>query len=167
MYSAINKTVSLGKPVMTPYLIPVKHKSTPCCITHPFMINGECYKVTAMSLGSPHGVVFTDGIDGVDVQKTGSALGAHGLFPKGASIVFTQVLDNETVKARLWHREKGETSYTAEAACVAGVTAMMLHRILSDKVNVYMGDNEFLVEWNRGTNNVYLTGPADLLEINL
>lgn len=165
MNSAINRTVSLGKPVTTPYLIPVEHKSTPRCINDPFMINGECYKVTAMSLGSPHGVVFTDDIDSVDVKKTGSALGTHSLFPKKASMVFIQVLDNETVKACLWHRDKGETAYTAEAVCVAGVAAIMLHRILTDKANVYMGGNKFLVEWNRGTNNVYLTGPADLLVV--
>lgn len=164
MKSTINRTVSLGKPVMIPYLVPVEHKSTPNCINDPFMINGECYKVTAISFGSPHGVVFVDGIDAIDVRKTGSALGTHRLFPKGASIVFIQQLDKESCKARLWHREKGETGFTAEAVCAAGVTAMRLHKILKDKANVYMADNLFLVEWNRGTNDVYLTGPADLLE---
>ncbi|NLG88595.1 MAG: hypothetical protein GX494_05160 [Clostridiaceae bacterium] len=165
MNATMNRTISMGKPVLVPCLIPVKHKATPNCINDPIMIDGECYKVTAMSLGSPHGAVFVDDIDAVDVQKTGSALGTDSLFPEGASIVFIKVLDKETVKARLWHREKGETGFTAEAVCVAGVTAMMLHKILTDKVNVYMGGNVFQVEWDRAANEVYLTGPADLPEI--
>lgn len=153
----------MGKPIMVPCLIPVKHDSTPNCVNDPFMVNGKCFKVTAMSFGSPHGAVFVDDIDAVDVQGTGSALGTHSLFPKGANIVFIQILDNETVKARLWHLEKGETDFSAEAVCVSGVTAMMLHKVLTDRVNVYMGDNVFQVQWNRGTYEVYLTGPADLL----
>jgi diaminopimelate epimerase len=164
MKTTINRTVSLGKPVMVPCLIPVEHKSTPSCVNDPFMINGECYKVTAMSFESPHGTVLVDDIDAVNVQETGLVLGTHRLFPKGANIVFVQILDSETLKARIWHLEKGETDFTAEAACVSGVTAMMLHKILKDKVNVCMGDNVFQVEWNRGKNEVYLTGPADLLE---
>ena len=65
MTATINKTISLGKPVMTPCLIPVEHKATPNCINDPFMINGECWKVTAMSFGSPHGAVFVDDVDNV------------------------------------------------------------------------------------------------------
>jgi diaminopimelate epimerase len=163
MTATINKTISLGKPVMTPCLIPVEHKATPNCINDPFMINGECWKVTAMSFGSPHGAVFVDDVDNVDVRNTGSALGTHSLFPKGASIVFIQVLDGGTVKACLWHPGKGETDFTAEAACVAGVTAMMLHRVQASEVDVRMGQNVFRVEWNRRADMVSLTGPADLL----
>jgi diaminopimelate epimerase len=104
-----------------------------------------------------------DDVDNVDVRNTGSALGTHSLFPKGASIVFIQVLDGGTVKACLWHPGKGETDFTAEAACVAGVTAMMLHRVQASEVDVRMGQNVFRVEWNRRADMVSLTGPADLL----
>lgn len=164
MNSSKIKTISLGKPILTPYLIPVEHKATPNCINAPFMINGERYKVTAMALGSPHGAVFTDCIDSVDVQKTGTALGTHPLFPKGADIVFIQVLDGETLKTRIWLREKGETDFSAEAVCVACVTSMMLHRVITDKVKVLAGDDKFIVEWDRATGNVFLTGEAELLE---
>jgi len=129
------------------------------------MVNGDCYKVTAMSFGSPHGAVFVDDVDSIDVQHIGSSLGTHSLFPEGASIVFIQLLDGESIKARLWQRGEGEKAFTDEAVCVAGVTAMMLHRILTSKVNVYMGENVFQVEWNRGTDEVTLSGLADLLEV--
>ncbi|NLX76372.1 MAG: hypothetical protein GXZ01_03200 [Clostridiaceae bacterium] len=164
MNSTIDRTVSFGKPVTAPCLVPVEHKATPDCINDPFMINGVCYKVTAMSFGSPHGAVFVDDVDAIDVKATGAALGTHSLFPEGASIVFIQVIDKETVKARLWQRNEGEKDFTAEAACVAGVTSIMLHKVLAGKVNVCMGNNIFRVEWDRCANNVSLTGPADLLK---
>jgi diaminopimelate epimerase len=154
-------TISIGKPIMAPCLIPVEHKSTPHCINDPFMINGDCFKVTAMSFGSPHGAVFVDDCDSVDVEAIGHSLGTHRLFPKGASIVFIQMLDRENLKARLWQWGEGETPFTPEAVCVAGVAAMKLQKVLTSVANVYMGDNIFQVEWNRGIGDVWMTGLAD------
>ncbi len=157
-------TVLLGKPIMTPCLIPVNHKSTPKCISNPFMIDGDCYRVTAMSFGSPHGAVFVDNVDTLDVYTIGSNLGTHSLFPIGASIVFIQMLDDETLKTRLWQNSKGEVAFTAEAACVAGIAAMALQKVLTNKAKVYMGERMYQVEWNRGTDEVSLTGPVDFPE---
>lgn len=158
-----NRAISLGKPVTAPCLIPVKHESTPNCINNPFMVDGTCYKVTALSFGSPHGVVVADDIDAVDVEALGSSLGTHPLFPKGASIVFIQITGKETLKARLWQLNKGEIPFTFESVGVAGTAAMMLQKILERKANVLMGGNAFQVEWNKGE-AVSLTGPAHLLE---
>lgn len=158
-------TISLGKPITTPVLIPVTHASTPHCICEPFMIDGECYKVTAMSFGSPYGAVFVEDVDDVDVPTLGSKLGTHPLFPKGASIVFIQMLNKESLKVRLWLRGKGETAFTPEAACVAGTVAMMLQRVFGYKAHVSMDGNTFQVKWDRGNGNVSLTGPAALIKI--
>ena len=163
MLSTNNATISLGKPVTAPALIPVEHKSTPACINSPFMVDGECCRVTALSFGAPHGVMFVDDVDLVDVVALGSALGTHALFPKGASIVFVQMLDMENLKARLWQRDKGEAAFTPEAACAAGVAAMMCQKILLGKAIVSMRGNSFHVKWDR-CGGVMLTGPADLLQ---
>lgn len=155
----MNNTISLGKPITAPCLIPVEHKATPNCINQPFMINGECYKVTAISLGSPHGAVFVDDMDSIDVHMLGSLLGSHQLFPKGASIVFIQILDKASLKARLWQRNEGEAAFTPEAAGAAGVTAMMMQKILTKTVNVSMGENMFQVAWDIEADEVRITGP--------
>ncbi len=164
MNAAMNRTVSFGKPVTTPCLIPVEHKATPKCIGAPFMVNGDCYQVTALSFGTPHGAVIVNDVDKLDVPGIGASLGTHRLFPAGANIVFLQVLDGETIKARLWQREEGEAAYTSEAVCVAGTAAMMLQKILTSKVNVSMNGNSFQVEWDRGEGEVSLSGSALLLE---
>ncbi len=154
MKNETRKVVSLGKPITVPVLIPVEHKSTPSCICEPFMVNGRCYKVTAMSFGTPHGAVFADDIANIDVPSVGEALGTHVLFPKGASIVFIQMTDKENLKARLWQRGEGEINFTPEAAGVAGTAAMMLQKAVGYNVNVNMGGNTYTVEWNRGGGEV-------------
>ncbi|MCL2099598.1 MAG: hypothetical protein FWH24_04080 [Oscillospiraceae bacterium] len=161
MSAANNITISLGKPVTAPVLVPVEHKATPMCINNPFMVDGECYRVTALSFGNPHGVVFVDELDNVDVQKTGESLGTHVLFPKGASIVFIQVTGENSIKARLWQRDGA--GFTPEAACAAGTAAIMCQKILLNKVNISMNDNIFTMEWNRGAGEVTLTGEKNLL----
>jgi diaminopimelate epimerase len=158
-----NITISLGKPVTAPCLIPVLHASTPNCVSEPFMVNGEEYKVTALSFGTPHGVVIVDDVESVDVPSLGSSLGMHARFPKGASIVFVQVIDRESVKARLWQRGEGETAFTPEAACASVAASRMLQKIMVNKANVLMGGNTMQVEWDR-IGDIMLTGPADLLK---
>ena len=158
-----NVTISLGQPITVPCLIPVLHASTPNCVSDPFMVNGECYPVTALSFGTPHGAVIVNDVESVDVPSLGSALGTHELFPDGASIVFIQVLDNETVRARLWQRGEGETAFTPEAVCVTATAAMILQKIMMYRANVLMSGNTFQVEWDR-IGDVKLTGPANLIQ---
>ena len=159
MQSTNSTAISLGKPITSPTLIAVKHRSTPTCINSPFMVSGKCYSVTAMSFGTPHGAVFVEDADNTDVPALGLALGTHPLFPEGASIVFIQVLDNENLKARLWQRGEGEISFTHEAACVAGTATMMLQKTFEDKINVSMGSGTFSMQWDKGSGNVYLCCP--------
>jgi diaminopimelate epimerase len=154
--------VNMGKPITAPCLIPVLHAATPKCINNPFMVNGEPYGVTALSFGSPHGAVFVDDLDSVDVASLGSALGTHALFPQGASIVFAQVIDKENVKARLWHRDHSGIVFTPEAATVAGTAAKMLQKVSSGEVTVKMNENSVKVQWNHGDDDAILAGKAGL-----
>ena len=77
-------------------------------------------------LRHPHGVVIVDDMDSVDVPALGRALGTHPLFPEGASIIFIQVLDQKSIKARLWQYGEGEKKVAPVAVCVEGVASMML-----------------------------------------
>ena len=69
---AMNNTISLGKPITAPCLIPVEHKATPNCFNQPFMINGECYKVTANILGISTWRCICRRRDSIDVHMLGS-----------------------------------------------------------------------------------------------
>ncbi len=156
-------TVSLGKPIQAPVLIPVIHAATPNCVNEPFMVDGQSYRVTCVSFGTPHGVVFVDDIESTDVTALGAALGAHSLFPQGASIVFVQALDGEQLKARVWQRGVGEVASTPEALGVALTAACLTQKVFLREADVSMGGHSFHVEWKGEDNSVYVTGPAELL----
>jgi len=156
-------TLLMRQPVTSPCLVPVLHSSTPSCINKPFMVDGECFKLTAMSFGTPHGAVFVDDVDEIDVETVGSDLGTHKLFPEGASIVFAQVTDNNSLKVRLWERDIGECDFTAEAVSVAGTAAIMLQKVLGCDINVSMGGEEFNVNWDRFGAGVKVTGSAKMI----
>lgn len=161
-----NSTVSFGRPNMVPFLIPVDYHSTPTCINNPLIVNGECYKITAMAVGSAHGAVLVDDIDNFDVPALGEALGNHPLFPIGANIVFFQVVDKDTLQARLWQQGEGESSFTSEAACVAGITAMLLRKTIANKIDVCMGGKTVRVNWDGGNEEVWLSGPEELFQVS-
>ncbi len=155
-------TIHYQDPILEPVLIPVEHNATPLCINDTFMVNGTPYGVTAMRLETPYGAVVVDDVEAVDVESLGCALSNHALFSEGANIVFIQVLDRQTLKARLFLRGEGET-VTSEAVCVAGVAAMMLQKTLGQRVRVFMGGGVSVVEWSWGR-GISLTSPTSLLE---
>ena len=150
-------TTSFGKPITAPILIPVTHASTPSCINEPFMVNGGIYKVTCLSFGTPHGAVFVEDIDSVDVSSLGFALGTHVLFPKDANIVFLQVMGKDHIKARVWQRNGEQDIFNPESACVAGTVAMMLQKIMTREARITIGDQLTHVKWDRSNGKVYLT----------
>ena len=151
---ATSAAISLGKPVTAPVLVPVLHASTPDCVDEPFMVNGKAYSVTCVSFGAPHGAVFVGDVDSVDVPSLGAALGTHARFPRGASIVFVQALDGETLEARLWQRGESEAASSPEAACVAATAAIMLRKMTRNETDVIMGGDTFRVKWDRGGDTV-------------
>jgi len=158
-----NIALLMGQPTTTPCLIPVLHSSTPSCINSPFMVNGKCHKVTALSFGSPHGAVFVDDIEDIDIESVGKTLGEHVLFPDGASIVFIQTVSKTNLKAKLWQRELGQKPYTPEAISVAGTAAIMLQKVLGSSVSVSMGECSFDVKWDRCGDGVKVSGPPQML----
>lgn len=156
------RKVSMGRPITAPSLIPAVHKATPACINVPLKLDGGYVKVTALSFCTPHGIVFAQDVDDLDVGRMGAQLGTDAFFPQGASIVFAQMLDGENLKARLWQRGGSEASFTPEAACAAVVAAIMLQMTKAHGAHVAMGQRKCLVTWDMGADNVYMTEPADL-----
>ena len=78
-------------------------------------------------------------------------------------MVFLQVVDNQTISARLWQLGEGEADFTPEAACVAGIASIMLNKTIGGKVRVCMGGGISIVEWGWGR-GVKLTTPSRILE---
>jgi diaminopimelate epimerase len=148
--------VDMGEPVLEGRLIPVNIDGT--IKDFPLIIEDKEFKITAVSMGNPHAVIFVEDVDGFDVKRYGPRIENHGLFPKRINVEFIQVLDSERIRMRVWERGSGETMACGTGASAAGVAAS-LKGFTGRRVKVMLTGGDLLIEWNED-NHVYMTGPA-------
>ncbi len=121
---AVYVKVNMGEAVLKPSGIPVQAEGEDF-IARQIEAGGENYTVTCVSMGNPHCVVFTEGIDGMDLEKTGPLFENHPLFPDRINTEFVEVLDDHTLKMRVWERGSGETISCGTGTCAAAVAAVL------------------------------------------
>lgn len=152
-------TADIGKPVMEAEKLPALCGLSRC-IDFPIFLDGRRFFVTALSFGNPHAVCFLENepVETFDLERYGTLLEHHALFPKRVNAEFCQVIDRNTLSLRTWERGTGETlaCATGSAACV--VSGVMTGRCERRAVVRQIG-GETLVEWN-DSGNVFLTAPS-------
>jgi diaminopimelate epimerase len=151
-------TVDMGSPITDPKLIPVI-SDLQQVIAMPITVGGIDYKMTCVSMGNPHAVVFVEDTKAVDIEKIGPLFENHKLFPKRTNTEFIHVLDRKTIDMRVWERGSGETLACGTGAC-ASAFACILNGYTEDKITVKLLGGELKVEYNRDNNTIFLTGPA-------
>ena len=151
-------TVNMGKPEFTPALIPVRwHDSR--MVDEPIAVAGHLYPMTCLSMGNPHAVTFLDQVDQLDLQRLGPSFEHHTLFPDRVNTEFVKVLDRQNLRMRVWERGSGETLACGTGACAALVAAAVTGR--SDrKATVHLNGGDLLIDWQKNTDEVFMTGPA-------
>ncbi len=149
--------VDMGEPVLEARKIPVNLDGL--VKNFPLIIDGKEFKITCVSMGNPHAVIFVGDVDGFDVKRYGPAIETHELFPKRTNVEFIQTIGPEGLKMRVWERGAGETMACGTGACAAAVAAN-LNGLAGKKVTVGLLGGELSVEW-AGDNHVYMTGPAE------
>lgn len=121
---AVYVRVNMGEAVLKPSEIPVQAEGEDF-IARQIEAGGRRYTVTCVSMGNPHCVVFTEGIDGLDLEKTGPLFENHPLFPDRINTEFVEVIDGHTLKMRVWERGSGETISCGTGTCAATVAAVL------------------------------------------
>ncbi|MDR1129385.1 MAG: diaminopimelate epimerase [Prevotellaceae bacterium] len=119
----------------------------------------EKYAVSAVSMGNPHAVIFTEGIDSLDLETTGKKIENHPMFPERVNVEFVEILSPSHVKMRVWERGSGETMACGTGACAVAV-AGVLNNKLERKTTVSLLGGDLDIEWKEENNHVYLTGEA-------
>ena len=150
--------VCMGAPEFRPELIPVAAEGENF-IQRPVRVSGKTWDVTCISMGNPHAVVFVDNVDWLNLEEIGPHFENHPLFPERVNTEFVQVIDENTLKMRVWERGSGET-----LACGTGSSASLVAAVVcgksNPKVKMLLRGGELEIEWNRAENLVYMTGPA-------
>ena len=153
--------VDMGKPELKAALIPIISEEE-FVINEPIIVDGTEYKMTGVSMGNPHTVVYMDDIEHLDIEKTGPKFEHHERFPKRINTEFATVLDRHTVSMRVWERGSGETLACGTGACAVAVSSI-LNGLTEDEVTVRLLGGDLLIKWDREKDTVYMTGPAEVV----
>jgi diaminopimelate epimerase len=151
--------VDMGEPILKPELVPVVGEGD-MLVDEPIMVDGEEYRMTCVSMGNPHAVVFLDhDVKDLEIEKIGPKFENHERFPARVNTEFMYVLDRNTMNLRVWERGSGETWARGTGTC-ASVVAAVLNGHTERKVLVHLLGGDLEIYWNEEDNHVYMTGPA-------
>lgn len=151
-------TVNMGEPILKPELVPVVGEGD-AVIDSPIEVDGKEYKMTCVSMGNPHSVVFVDDVDNFPLHEVGPLFEHHKAFPRRVNAEFCQVIDRTHAKMRVWERGTGETLACGTGTCATAV-ACILNGKTEDEVTVTLLGGDLIIRWDREENVIYMTGPA-------
>lgn len=150
--------VNMGKPELTAKDVPVvsEHEQV---IDEEIIVKGKSYRMTCVSMGNPHAVVFMDDVEHLAIEEIGPYFENHERFPNRTNTEFVQVIDDSHVKMRVWERGTGETLACGTGCCATAV-ACVLNHLTGAHVTVQVLGGEIEIYWDQKENLVYMTGPA-------
>lgn len=156
--------VDMGKPELNPANIPIvmEDENADKVVDELITVDGEEYRMTGVSMGNPHTIVYIDDVKGLEIEKVGPKFENHERFPKRINTEFVKVLDRNTAEMRVWERGSGETLACGTGACAVAV-ACILNGLTEDKVTVKLLGGDLQIEWDREADHVYMTGPATVV----
>ena len=151
--------VDMGKAELNSAKIPVaidKEK----VVNEPVIIDGQQFNITCVSMGNPHCVVFINDVEGLDIEKIGPKFEHDKLFPERVNTEFVRVINENTIKMRVWERGSGETW-----ACGTGAFAVAVAAVENgfckkgEDITVQLKGGDLVINYTDDT--VYMTGAAE------
>jgi diaminopimelate epimerase len=151
-------TVDMGEPVLDGPRIPVAVEGR--VIDAPLAVDGTEYRVTCVSMGNPHCVVFLADVEKLDLEALGPRFEHHRFFPNRVNTEFIRVEAPDELTMRVWERGSGETAACGTGACAALVAAALTGRA-GHAATVHLHGGDLRIEWRESDDRVLMTGPAE------
>ena len=150
--------VDMGMPRFLRKEIPMLGEGETKVIDEKFEVDDKELRITCVSMGNPHCVIFVDDVDSFRLWAIGASIENHLLFPQRSNVEFVQVMNPNELKVRVWERGVGETLACGTGAC-ASLVASVLNNKTQRNVKVRLRGGNLSVEW-RDDNHIFITGPA-------
>lgn len=150
--------VDMGEPILEAAQIPVVSEKEQV-INEPILVQGTEWKMTCVSMGNPHAVVFVADTKHLAIKEVGPCFENHKAFPNRTNTEFVQFISSKEINMRVWERGAGETWACGTGTC-ASVMACILNGYTDDTVLVHLLGGDLLIEYDRETNHIFMTGPA-------
>ncbi len=151
-------TVNMGTPITTPSLVPVISEKE-IVLMEPITVGDKEYRITCVSMGNPHAIVFVDDTDTIPLEAIGPLFEHHAAFPERINTEFIQVIDRKHIKMRVWERGSGETLACGTGAC-ASVMACILNGVTDQEVTVSLLGGDLEIRYDEEEQVIYMKGPA-------
>jgi diaminopimelate epimerase len=153
-------TVDMGRPVLAPAKIPTTLAAGDGPVLDvPLAVDGETLRVSSVSMGNPHAVVYVDDPEAVPVERWGRVIEHHPAFPHRVNVEFVRVLDRGRIAQRTWERGAGETLACGSGACAVAVVSM-LRGVVDRAVRIELRGGALEIAWPADDAHVEMTGPA-------
>ena len=163
-------TVDMGKAILTPREIPVESDSQEPFVAKPVQVGDRLERLTCVSVGNPHAVVFCDRVEDLDLEKLGPLFEHHAIFPDRVNTEFVRVIGDHTLQMRVWERGSGETLACGTGACATTVAAVLNgYCPQGEPILVKLRGGDLTITY-QADGTVMMTGPAEEVfqgEINL
>ncbi|WP_405317741.1 carbamoyl-phosphate synthase large subunit, partial [Ruminococcus sp.] len=152
--------VDMGKAILDPKQIPVD-LSGDKVVDRRVTIGMQDYRITCVSMGNPHCVVFVDSdIDNINLEEIGPLFENDPIFPERVNTEFVTVLNDKTIKMRVWERGSGETWACGTGACAVAVAACENGFCKKgDDIKIKLKGGDLIINYTDET--VYMTGNAE------
>lgn len=155
-------SVNMGKPIIEADKIPVIFNKKEV-INEEVNIADKKWNITTVSMGNPHCVVFTKDIENMDLTKIGPIFENNKMFPQRINTEFVEVIDDKTIKMRVWERGSGETLACGTGACAVTVAAVLnKYCKVDDEIIIKLLGGDLKVKY-QSDGTVSMTGPAEFV----
>jgi diaminopimelate epimerase len=153
-------SVDMGVPRLSRSEIPMEGPDGPV-ISEPLKVDGQTFKVTTVSMGNPHCIIFVDDLDAIDLPTIGPKIETHPAFPEKTNVEFAQVLDRTHIRMKVWERGAGITLACGTGACATLVAAVQ-NKLTAREATLHLPGGDLVIEWTM-EGRVQMTGPAEIV----
>lgn len=157
----VSARVDMGAPILDASRIPVNTKKEKV-INDDITLGGRDFKMTCVSMGNPHAVMFIDESPrDFDLNYYGALFESNtDVFPDRVNAEFARIIDRKNIEMRVYERGTGETLACGTGTC-ATVVAAILNGLTDNDVTVHLLGGDLEISWSGNENDsVFMTGPA-------
>jgi diaminopimelate epimerase len=151
--------VDMGEPKLERKDMPMLGNKDEQIINEKLEAMSQLVRVTCVSMGNPHCILFVEDYN-FDYKRLGKSIEKNERFPRKTNVEFVKVINDKEIDMRVWERGSGET-----LACGTGASASVVASVLNKKtgrdVTVHLLGGDLQIEWDKATNHVFMTGPAE------
>ena len=152
-------TVDMGTPILAADKIPVAGFGGEKIIGEALEVGGEIFKMTCVSMGNPHCVIFVDDLSEIKLAEIGPQIETHEKFPRRTNVEFVEVTGENELRMRVWERGSGITLACGTGACATAVAAN-LNGLSGRTATVHLDGGDLKIDW-RENGRVYMSGAAE------